>query len=202
MSDNSTDEAIESLQGTAAYSDFLKFTVDTALSTSAVIDKVASWYMVGVGATLSLAISNSSNLEALIGGRALKHVLLYLFVAGLFGLLQKYCALRVAIRVAVNERMGGFQKRINKVLDEPGGVFRGMTDEEKSKVALLAIGKGIMMFVPWYQRWAVGSAMRKAALDPLMSHRVTSGFLNRQYFYGFSQLFFSGAAVLILAFHV
>jgi hypothetical protein len=59
--------------------------INAVLSTSATIDKVATWLLAGLGATVALIVANLDKTSSLVGVEQLREVIMLLLAAGLFG---------------------------------------------------------------------------------------------------------------------
>ena len=78
----------------------LRAYVSSLLSTSPTIDRFSTWLLAGIGAATTLTITNIESITRIISFQNVKGALYLLIVSGLFGLLEKYLALRIQTKLS------------------------------------------------------------------------------------------------------
>ena len=179
---------------------------DAVLSTSASIDKVATWLLAGLGATTALIIANLEKTSLFVGADHLGEVIFLLLVAGLFGLAEKYLAILVHIQIHVDKKVrrstaeifGNHERQKNEIEKLAKHSNESVTVEFDAMKPILEIKK----IVPWYQRLNFEKHFKRSLGDPLYGHKRAAHFYNRQVAYAVLQLLVSVLAVLLIAVNV
>jgi hypothetical protein len=169
--------------------------INSVLSTSATIDKVATWLLAGLGATVALIVANLDKTSSLVGVEQLREVIMLLLAAGLFGFAEKYLAIRVHINLHIDQQIRNSRDEIienHKIRQNESGNINVEFDPMKS---LLEIQK----IVPWYQRRNYSRAFENGLKDPLYGHKCSAHFYNMQVLYATLQLVFSVVAIFFIA---
>ena len=179
---------------------------DAVLSTSASIDKVATWLLAGLGATVALIIANLEKTNTFLGAGHLSELILLLLVAGLFGLAEKYLAIRVHIQI-----------HVDKKARQAMSVIFGKHENQKDEIEELAKQSNVRVnveidamkpileikkIVPWYQRMNFEKNFKRGLKDQLYGHKHAARFYNRQVAYAVLQLLVTVFAVILIAVNV
>lgn len=176
---------------------------ESVLTTSPVIDRSASWLLVGLGTTTALIVANLEKTSLFIGNGSVSILLWLLLIGGLFGLAQKYVAVLLQIHLNVNQHV---KRELTLVLD----IHRKKEQEIKdlaerhavtvnTEVDFLKSIQEIKKIVPWYQRLSFKKNLEKSLKDPLYGQKRAARLYNRQVVYALAEVATTVGAVVVVA---
>lgn len=148
----------------AEYEALLHFVI-ASVSGSRLIDRAASWLLVGVGATVALMVSALEQIVGQVGTTGYKTLLFILLLAAICGLAQKLAALSVQVTIEIAKEMLDKGVEIGKkFLDQKEQIAGDMDIKTSSKLPDLRFSlvgdkyKKLLpkIWPPWLKRLILG----------------------------------------------
>ena len=176
---------------------------ESVLTTSPVIDRSASWLLVGLGTTTALIVANLEKTSLFIGNGSVSILLWLLLIGGLFGLAQKYVAVLLQIHLNVNQHVKRELTLVLEVHKKKEQEIKGFAERHavtvNTKVDFSKSIQEIKKIVPWYQRPSFKRNLEKSLEDPLHGQKRAARLYNRQVVYALAEVATTVGAVVVVA---
>lgn len=183
-----------------------KIGFDAVLSASPVVDRSASWLLVGVGATATLLIGNLSDTSEMIGVGAVKACLIILLIAALLGVAEKAVATMVQTQAHIDQQMQAAMpallERHNEKEQEVDSLAQNPDARPNTDVDIDFFLSQISDVVPWYYKRKFRTQIQEHMKDPLYGKKRAGRMYNRQVIYAVGELGMAIVVVMVVAWNL
>lgn len=189
-----------------AEQEIAKECLEAGISASPIVDRAASWLLVGIGATAALVIGNLEATSGFLGTEAVRILLLLLLAGGLFGLAQKAAAVMVQTQAHIFDRLYVVMPTIFSKHEKQQDEIEDLaTPKDEVPDASIDMSKPInemASIVPWYNKRRFQKNITKGMVDPLFGQKHAAKAYNRQVMYAVGELVIAIAAVLFVTWSI